>query len=391
MSQQPVNNSGPFPFFTQASRPLTCHPVQYRNGNVPYEQAGMYGPMQYSAVCSFDGLEQPSSNTFPIPHLAMTDSDAVSPSEVSQGNTLSLIHTPQSRPTASPPIAPTDGGGQQSDTELAGANIIPRGFYPGNTTTATMKHPTPFLRPFRDYAEGQVAHTDHVTTLSALPTGYYPSTVVPVGYPCHNLPPISGCPVEDWHRQHVSEYSCPLHPFFQSYGYGALQLPTSSTPFIGPPAQAPNNSVPHWPAHRPQPLLQPTHIQLQPTSFGNAISSAGTSFSSVAESRDNAASDTPKPRSSTVPSQGASTATESFDKDAELVRLRKYEGLSYHAIQKRLGLSEAEPTLRGRYRNLTKPKNERVRAPKWQDIDVSPHPCPSRFRSCIHAHHTCGV
>ena len=35
---------------------------------------------------------------------------------------------------------------------------------------------------------------------------------------------------------------------------------------------------------------------------------------------------------------------------------------------------EAESTLRGRYRALTKPMQERVRRPEWKPIDVSQYP-----------------
>ncbi|KAJ6015392.1 hypothetical protein N7540_009983 [Penicillium herquei] len=48
----------------------------------------------------------------------------------------------------------------------------------------------------------------------------------------------------------------------------------------------------------------------------------------------------------------------------------KRSGLSYKDI-KRIGkFKEAESTLRGRYRTLTKAKEQRVRKPKWQDKDV---------------------
>jgi hypothetical protein len=49
----------------------------------------------------------------------------------------------------------------------------------------------------------------------------------------------------------------------------------------------------------------------------------------------------------------------------------KRRGLSYKDIKRIGGFTEAESTLRGRYRTLTKPKDQRVRKPKWQDKDVS--------------------
>jgi hypothetical protein len=49
----------------------------------------------------------------------------------------------------------------------------------------------------------------------------------------------------------------------------------------------------------------------------------------------------------------------------------KRRGLSYKDIKRVGGFKEAESTLRGRFRTLTKSKDQRVRKPKWQDKDVS--------------------
>lgn len=49
----------------------------------------------------------------------------------------------------------------------------------------------------------------------------------------------------------------------------------------------------------------------------------------------------------------------------------KRRGLSYKDIKRVGGFKEAESTLRGRYRTLTKSKDQRVRKPKWQNKDVS--------------------
>ncbi|KGO45952.1 hypothetical protein PEXP_018320 [Penicillium expansum] len=48
----------------------------------------------------------------------------------------------------------------------------------------------------------------------------------------------------------------------------------------------------------------------------------------------------------------------------------KRRGLSYKDIKRVGGFKEAESTLRGRYRTLTKSKDQRVRKPKWQDKDL---------------------
>lgn len=64
------------------------------------------------------------------------------------------------------------------------------------------------------------------------------------------------------------------------------------------------------------------------------------------------------------------TAEERSVKDEYLLRYRN-SGLSYKEIKLRGGFEEAESTLRGRMRVLSKPKHERVRKPKWYSRDVS--------------------
>ncbi|KAK4545582.1 hypothetical protein LTR36_002932 [Oleoguttula mirabilis] len=56
------------------------------------------------------------------------------------------------------------------------------------------------------------------------------------------------------------------------------------------------------------------------------------------------------------------------DRDTYLVRMRR-RGISYRDIKRGGRFREAESTLRGRYRVLTKDKGERVRSPKWTAED----------------------
>ncbi|KAM9877897.1 hypothetical protein VDGL01_08058 [Verticillium dahliae] len=60
---------------------------------------------------------------------------------------------------------------------------------------------------------------------------------------------------------------------------------------------------------------------------------------------------------------------ERLAKDEFLLRSKR-EGMTYREIRKAGGFREAESTLRGRYRTLTKKKEERVRRPEWEDQDV---------------------
>lgn len=63
-----------------------------------------------------------------------------------------------------------------------------------------------------------------------------------------------------------------------------------------------------------------------------------------------------------------------WSSDARNALLIEYKrrGLSYKEIKRIGGFKEAESTLRGRFRTLTKAKEQRVRKPHWHERDVSP-------------------
>lgn len=63
-------------------------------------------------------------------------------------------------------------------------------------------------------------------------------------------------------------------------------------------------------------------------------------------------------------------------RDDVLLKMRR-ENYSYREIKQRCGFKEAESTLRGRYRALTKDREERVRRPQWQSKDVSAFSLPA--------------
>ncbi|RDW83285.1 hypothetical protein BP5796_04776 [Coleophoma crateriformis] len=68
--------------------------------------------------------------------------------------------------------------------------------------------------------------------------------------------------------------------------------------------------------------------------------------------------------------QQAEQAQERSAKDEFLVKA-KLAGMSYKEIRRQGKFTEAESTLRGRFRTLTKAKNARVRKPEWSGNDVS--------------------
>jgi len=69
-----------------------------------------------------------------------------------------------------------------------------------------------------------------------------------------------------------------------------------------------------------------------------------------------------------VPCSSADAEREAKDKYLVEARLA---GVPYRDIRINGEYPEAESTLRGRFRTLTKPKNERVRKPEWMETDVS--------------------
>jgi hypothetical protein len=85
----------------------------------------------------------------------------------------------------------------------------------------------------------------------------------------------------------------------------------------------------------------------------------------------------------TLASQSSPMTQTRNARDDLLVQMRR-RGLPYKEIKSKGGYSEAESTLRGRFRTLTKEKNERVRKPHWQPEDVSI--TTSTFRS-LHTNH----
>ena len=89
------------------------------------------------------------------------------------------------------------------------------------------------------------------------------------------------------------------------------------------------------------------------TSFGSQGSSAG-SFSSEASHASDEDDDEKKSRK---------------HRDTQMMEMRA-RGMSYREIKKILKCPEAESTLRGRMRVLTKPKEDRVRKPEWEKRDV---------------------
>ncbi|KAH8673542.1 hypothetical protein BX600DRAFT_433163 [Xylariales sp. PMI_506] len=67
--------------------------------------------------------------------------------------------------------------------------------------------------------------------------------------------------------------------------------------------------------------------------------------------------------------EGGNPANERSKRDEFLVK-SKLAGMTYREIREKGNFAEAESTLRGRFRTLTKHKEARVRKPEWQDKDI---------------------
>jgi hypothetical protein len=150
-----------------------------------------------------------------------------------------------------------------------------------------------------------------------------------------------------------------LAPFYEC----AYSMPTtSSIPYeqlgilIDEPPTADNHTLPHI---HPQPSLiySPQDIK---TYIPQPI--PGHPVHTQSESH---------PPSPTSSSDSTKTSVHWSESRNALLIEWKRRGLSYKDIKRFGGFKEAESTLRGRFRTLTKAKEQRVRKPKWTETDVS--------------------
>ncbi|KAJ9197386.1 hypothetical protein DTO164E3_5819 [Paecilomyces variotii] len=104
---------------------------------------------------------------------------------------------------------------------------------------------------------------------------------------------------------------------------------------------------------------------------GNATDLPQPSSSNLKEEEPNREQrpESPKPRLRRRACVGQNSER-NITRDAFLVDCKR-RGMSYRDIKRIGGFEEAESTLRGRYRTLTKSKEFRVRKPQWQEKDVS--------------------
>ncbi|KAK6860329.1 hypothetical protein PG995_003965 [Apiospora arundinis] len=129
------------------------------------------------------------------------------------------------------------------------------------------------------------------------------------------------------------------------------------------------------PAHSPIPFARSTVSPSSPSSSASSKAPASVSSPTLKSSLKSALtqrSKLAKERQSEAEesdSEVAKANAERAKKDDFLV-LSKRAGMTYREIRRKGNFTEAESTLRGRYRTLTKDKNARVRKPEFLDNDV---------------------
>lgn len=200
----------------------------------------------------------------------------------------------------------------------------------------------PFLAPRRESSAAKVESaalqsTPHVmldsTSTLAAPTSYVPLSMIFD---------------EVQHQEHADTTSFARHP--HAHG-GLVNNTTTYHDFMAPTVQ---------------PALASDSMDLSTTSSVPDLDQAFLDSSSEEEFD----SDSDHGSELEASHRAVSEANHRRDRDRYLLKMRE-KGVSYKEIKRRGRFTEAESTLRGRVRVMTKHKSERVRKPVWTRNDVS--------------------
>ena len=110
-------------------------------------------------------------------------------------------------------------------------------------------------------------------------------------------------------------------------------------------------------------MTHPDNIHYQRQQQAQSMANTDSSMARAPESASEAFASAPV-SSAPTPASASQSSRNSFLMDC------KRRGLSYKEIKRLGNFKEAESTLRGRYRTLTKSKDQRVRKPQWEEPDV---------------------
>lgn len=120
----------------------------------------------------------------------------------------------------------------------------------------------------------------------------------------------------------------------------------------------------------PQTYLPSHHTDYSDADAVSPLQKSAGSLSPSSFTRSSPTEGGPSPRQSGDEQTGVEANMHYSDERNAFLIDCKRRGLSYKDIKRVGGFKEAESTLRGRYRTLTKTKDQRVRKPKWQSKDV---------------------
>ncbi|KYG41683.1 hypothetical protein M433DRAFT_137840 [Acidomyces richmondensis BFW] len=119
--------------------------------------------------------------------------------------------------------------------------------------------------------------------------------------------------------------------------------------------------------HHPQPMR--TYSTQNAFKWADNTSSYGAADRTISVEYDESGYDNERVEAAEADQDTSSKSKKLSASNQALIRMRN-EGISYKEIRRRLNLREAESTLRGRVRMLTKDKSERVRKPTWSPNDL---------------------
>ncbi|TKA76756.1 hypothetical protein B0A55_03648 [Friedmanniomyces simplex] len=130
-------------------------------------------------------------------------------------------------------------------------------------------------------------------------------------------------------------------------------------------------TLPAFPAsgHLPHAYLTVRHPTVQPPTFTGCDAFRGGDLS-MSDSDETSSRDSVSSTQDRVATGVASEEDARARERDQILVQRRREGWTYRKIKDHYRFPEAEPTLRGRHRMLTKDKEERVRRPVWTRRDV---------------------
>lgn len=144
-------------------------------------------------------------------------------------------------------------------------------------------------------------------------------------------------------------------PQYQSQSQ-SMYLATPTNPNTIPPVTATNTT--------PVAMTHPDNLLYQRQQVSQTMANTDAPMTTAQPP----ASETPT--SAPTSSAPTSISASQSNRNAFLIDCKR-RGLSYRDIKRLGNFKEAESTLRGRYRTLTKSKDQRVRKPQWEEQDVS--------------------